>query len=64
MVSTEGHGSRLRASPHSVSPVAVYSYHTHLFYTAAPKLSCLTGFRCRKFSKAFAARRMVLAAQR
>jgi transcriptional/translational regulatory protein YebC/TACO1 len=27
-----------------VSPVTVYSYHTGLFSTVAPKLSCLTGF--------------------
>jgi transcriptional/translational regulatory protein YebC/TACO1 len=44
MVSTGSCGSRHRASPHGVSPVAVYGYHTCLFSLGAPKLSCLTGF--------------------
>jgi len=32
------------AVPRSMSPVAVYGYHTCLFSLAAPKLSCLTAF--------------------
>jgi transcriptional/translational regulatory protein YebC/TACO1 len=43
MVSTDGNGSKQRASLRGVSPVAVYGYHTSRFSLVAPKLSCLTG---------------------